>query len=88
MSAQKNSSREEARQACVWCGKDFCKRTNGGKEQMFCVQACREEWHRAKRDYLEDKLASGVITVEEIKSARFRTCDQFANGQNLTPRKS
>jgi hypothetical protein len=35
---------------------------------MFCVQVCREEWHRAKRDYLQDKLASGVISVEVIKA--------------------
>jgi hypothetical protein len=53
---------------CLWCGREFTARCDGGKAQRFCRPACRRAFHAAARTWALDAIASGRLTVAEIRN--------------------
>ena len=59
------------RRPCQWCGRSFTPRTSGGSEQVFCPagtgRSCRKDYHDACRRFAERLIASGSITVADLR---------------------
>jgi hypothetical protein len=53
---------------CLWCGASFVPRTDGGREQQYCRPACRRALDAAGRRYIAEGLASGAVTLDDLKS--------------------
>jgi hypothetical protein len=51
---------------CLWCGKGFAPRRDGGKRQLFCRPACRRSFDRAGRRWVAEAIATGVLTVDAL----------------------
>jgi hypothetical protein len=52
---------------CVWCGRAFTPRCDGGKPQRFCSIRCRRALDAAGRRYIADALASGALTIADLR---------------------
>ena len=46
------------RPLCLWCGKQFTPRRDGGKRQVFCREACRRAFDAAGRRWVGEAIAS------------------------------
>jgi hypothetical protein len=55
--------------ACLWCGKGFTPRRDGGKPQVFCRPACRRALDAAGRRWVADAIAAGALTVDALRNA-------------------
>ena len=53
---------------CLWCCKYFKTRCDGGKRQVFCCPACRREHDAAGRRWVAQAIATGTLTVDELKN--------------------
>jgi hypothetical protein len=53
---------------CMWCGAGFAPRTTGGSRQAFCRTRCRRDFDAACRAYARAALASGSVTVSDLKN--------------------
>jgi hypothetical protein len=53
---------------CLWCGNDFTPRCDGGKPQVFCRPICRRNFDAAGRRWVAEAIATGTLTVEELKN--------------------
>jgi hypothetical protein len=51
---------------CLWCGKGFTPRRDGGKRQVFCCPVCRRAFDAAGRQWVAEAIAIGVLTVQEL----------------------
>ena len=54
---------------CHWCGAAFTPRT-GGRQQRFCSAQHRRQFHTAARQYVDDEIAAGRLTVNRLYSPR------------------
>jgi hypothetical protein len=54
---------------CVWCDRQFRLRTGGGKLQRFCTAICRRSCEAASRAWMQQALATGLLTIVGIQSA-------------------
>jgi hypothetical protein len=54
--------------ACPWCGERFERRRDGGKEQRFCRLPCRRAYDAAGRRWIAAALASGVLSLDELRN--------------------
>jgi hypothetical protein len=59
--------------ACSWCNQLFRARHGGGRGQRFCRPSCRRAFHAAARSWALDAIASGALTVADIKSGSAAT---------------
>jgi hypothetical protein len=59
--------------ACPWCGKGFTPRRDGGKEQRFCSAACRHALDAAGRRWITATLASGALTLVDLRNGTAAT---------------
>src|SRR6516225_2765971 len=58
---------------CLWCGRGFSPRRNGGKPQAFCRPACRREFDTAGRRWMAEAIASRRLTVEALRNGLVTT---------------
>jgi hypothetical protein len=58
---------------CVWCGRAFAPRRNGGRTQRFCDTRCRRALDAALRAWTLAELAEGRITVDDIRKGSATT---------------
>jgi hypothetical protein len=54
---------------CAWCDRSFRPRQDGGKQQKFCRPSCRRAFHAAGRTWVLDAVASGALTLADIKDS-------------------
>src|SRR5215469_2053651 len=54
---------------CLWCGKGYTPRRDGGKRQVFCRPACRRAFDAAGRLWVAEAIATGVLTVDALKNS-------------------
>ena len=59
--------------ACLWCGKPF-KPRRCGSPQIFCGAACRSAFHSAGRRWAERAIASGALTVGDLRNGDPQAC--------------
>jgi hypothetical protein len=65
---------------CSWCTRLFRPR-RGGHAQRFCRPACRRAFHAAARAWVLDAIASGALTLADIRgSAATRGCSRRQKG--------
>jgi hypothetical protein len=57
---------------CVWCGRDFTPRANGGKAQRFCRPAYRRALDAAARRFVSAALDGRMLTVFELRDRTTR----------------
>lgn len=69
---------------CSWCNRPFQARRSGGRPQRFCRAACRRAFHAAARSWALDAIASGRVTLAELKNAFAAT--RTLPGGNMSPR--
>jgi hypothetical protein len=53
---------------CLWCGRAFTPRRDGGKRQVFCDPVCRRDLDASGRRWVAQAIATGVLTVQELKN--------------------
>lgn len=54
--------------SCFWCNRPFRARRDGGRTQRFCRPSCRRAFHAAARAWALDAIATGVMTVADLKN--------------------
>jgi hypothetical protein len=59
----------EKGERCAWCDRRFRLRCDGGKAQRFCSQRCRRQFDAGGRAFVRAELASGRLTVAELRNA-------------------
>jgi hypothetical protein len=53
---------------CSWCSRRFRARQGGGHMQQFCRPPCRRAFHAAARRWVLDAIASGALTIGDIRN--------------------
>jgi hypothetical protein len=56
---------------CDWCSRPFTPRRTGGRPQRFCSERCRRASEKAMREWAQQELAAGRVTIAEIKRERW-----------------
>jgi hypothetical protein len=72
----------QPRLVCLWDEKPIVPRSSG-KPQKYCCPECSDEFQQAKRDYAQQQLDRGAITIDDIKAARaakLQAAKEQANG--------
>ena len=59
---------------CLWCEREFQRRTSGGTPQRFCSKGCRYDFHRAARKWAMKAIDAGLLTVASLKNASTAAC--------------
>jgi hypothetical protein len=62
-----------ATNSCLWCGRGFQPR-RGGSPRVFCAPACRAAFHTAARRWAEQAVASGMLTIAELRTGDPAAC--------------
>jgi len=57
------------KETCLWCGGKFAPRRSGGSAQRFCSASCRQRFHTAARRWVSVAVATGKLTVDELKDS-------------------
>jgi hypothetical protein len=55
--------------ACMWCGKGFALRINGGKPRVFSRPACRRAFDAAGRRWVAEAIACGTLTLDALRNS-------------------
>ena len=58
------------RPTCHWCGTAFTPRRWKGDAQRFCAQGCRSAYWSAARQWVRQAVATGLISVADLKAAQ------------------
>src|SRR5579863_5781812 len=69
---------------CRWCGRT-CRTRRGGSPRMFCTSSCRSAFHTAARRWAERAVASGLLTVAELRSGDPAACALAGGGKLSAP---
>jgi len=64
----KTAPEAEAPKGCLWCGRPFQARRDGGKRQVFCRPACRRDFDAAGRRWVAEAIATGAMTVDALRN--------------------
>ena len=70
---------------CPWCNRLFRPRQDGGKQQKFCRPSCRRAFHAAGRTWMLDRIASGALTLADIRSGSTATRALFPEAETVLP---
>ena len=70
---------------CSWCTRLFRPR-RGGHAQRFCRPACRRAFHAAGRTWVLDAIASGALTLADIRSGSAATRALLPAAEATLPR--
>ena len=66
---------------CLWYGKKFGPRQDGGKRQRFCAEPCRRHFAKAALAWTEEAVASGALAREQLRKASPATRRSFLEGE-------
>jgi hypothetical protein len=58
---------------CRWCGR-ACRTRRGGSPRVLCTPGCRMAFHAASRRWAEKAVASGMLTIAELRKADPAAC--------------
>ena len=74
---------------CRWCGR-ACRPRRGGSPRLFCTSGCRTAFHSACRRWAERAIASGLLTLPELRSGDPAACmllqDRISGAEVSQPR--
>jgi hypothetical protein len=70
---------------CPWCTRLFRPR-RGGHAQRYCRPSCRREFHGAARAWVLDAIASGALTLADIRSGSAATRALLSEAEGTLPR--
>jgi hypothetical protein len=71
--------------SCAWCGRAFLPRATGGKRQVFCRPVCRRTFEAAGRRWVTEAIASGILTVDALRSGAATTRALLAEAISPAP---
>jgi hypothetical protein len=54
-------------EVCLWCGKGFTPRHDGGKRQVFCRPVCRRAFDAAGRRWVAEAIATGTLSLDALR---------------------
>jgi len=57
----------QQRARCAWCHTGFQRRRTGGSDQLYCSTHCRRTCDMAARRWAAAAIASGRLSVEELR---------------------
>ena len=66
--SRKTAPEAEAPKTCLWCGRPFQARRDGGKRQVFRRPACRRDFDAAGRRWVAEAIATGAMTVDALRN--------------------
>jgi hypothetical protein len=69
---------------CLWCERPFRAR-RGGSPQRFCCAAHRLAFWSALRRWGERSVASGMLTVAELRNDTAAACTLLPSGNSPAP---
>ena len=55
---------------CLWCDGSF-EPHRGGSRQTFCRSTCRAAYHKATRQWCEQEIAEGRLSIENLRAAAY-----------------
>lgn len=64
---------EPSDRGCLWCGRRFAPRLDGGKRQVFCRPVCRRAFDAAGRRWVGEAIAIGMLTLDALKDGAAAT---------------
>src|SRR5207248_10934491 len=70
---------------CVWCGKPFKARQNGGSRQTFCHPSHRVAFHSAARRWAERAITAGALTIAELQNGALAPCTLAVDARTTLP---
>ena len=70
---------------CLWCGKGFTPRRDGGKRQVFCGPTCRRAFDAAGRRWVAEAIAAGMLTVDALRNGAATTRALLPGGNSPAP---
>ena len=78
-------TRQPGDRVCLWCGKGFAPRRDGGKRQVFCRPTCRREFDAAGRRWVAEAITTEVLTVDALKNGPTATRALVPAAASLAP---
>jgi hypothetical protein len=70
---------------CPWCTRVFRPR-RGGHAQRYCRPSCRRAFHGAARAWVLNAIASGALTLADIRSGSAATRALLSEAEATLPR--
>ena len=74
-----------AASSCCRCERLFHPRQSGGRPQKFCGPSCRRAFHAAGRTWVLDAIASGALTLADIRSGSAATRALLSEAEGTLP---
>jgi len=65
---------------CLWCDRLFMPRRGGGSRQVFCQADHRIAFHSAARRWAERAVASGTLSITELRNGAAAACTLVSDG--------
>ena len=53
---------------CLWCNGQFAAKTVGANAKKFCRPSCKDQFHRAARLWAELAIATGRLSVADLRA--------------------
>jgi hypothetical protein len=69
---------------CLWCKRAF-KAHKGGTARRFCSINCRHEFHSSARRWAERAVASGMLSIAELRGGDPAACTLAGDGKSPAP---
>jgi hypothetical protein len=66
---------------CRWC-EGACQPRRGGSPRVFCTSGCRTAFHSACRRWTERAVASGLLSIPELRSGNPAACTLLTSGES------
>jgi hypothetical protein len=70
---------------CPWCERPLMGRRGGGSRQIFCGADCRHQFHRSARQWAEQAVAAGLLTIDDLKNGPRTACTLVARVEQPSP---
>jgi len=70
---------------CPWCTRLFRPR-RGGHAQRYCRPSCRRAYHAAARSWVLDAIASGALTLADVRTGSAATRALLSEAEGTLPR--
>ncbi len=55
---------------CIWCRKPFRAKVIGAHPKKFCSSTCKDRFHTALRQWAQEAMAAGQLSVSDLKTAQ------------------
>ena len=71
--------------ACEWCGSAFEAVKRGDRAKRFCSDSCRAGFHSAARRWVQNAIAEGRLTIDELRAGISSPCTAESEGSTTIP---